>query len=177
MITSLPGCLAMKPGSAALPFLGIVPAVVDNNGIEIEGPAQGHLVFKKPWPGMARTIDGNHHLFEMTYFHKFLKYYWTGDGVRRDADGYYWITGRNDDNLNVSGHLLSSVEIETAIVEHRAVAEAAVVSIPHPVKGESLHVFVVLNNGHQLTLELEQSIKLRGIYIQIKTVRKPIPKN
>ena len=162
MITSLPGCIGMKPGSAALPFFGIVPAVLDNNGIEKEGSAQGHLVFKKPWPGIARTINGNHTLFEMTYFDMFRKYYWTGDGVRRDSDGYYWITGRNDDNLNVSGHLLSTLEIETSILEHNTVAEAAVVSAPHSVKGESLHVFVVLNNEYQLTPELEQSIKLKG---------------
>ena len=163
MITTLPGCIPMKPGSAGLPFFSIVPAVLDNNGIEIKGQAEGNLVFKRPWPGIARTIDGNHPMFEINYFQKFRKYYWTGDGVQRDADGYYWITGRNDDTLNVSGHLLSTVEIETAIIEHTAVAEAAVVSGPHPLKGESLHVFVVLNNGYHLTPELELSIKLRGI--------------
>ena len=162
MITSLPGCTPMKPGSAVLPFFGVIPAVLDNNGREVEGPTEGHLVFKKPWPGLARTIDGKHDLFEMTYFHKFKGYYMTGDGVRRDPDGYYWVTGRSDDTLNVSGHLLSTVEVETAIVEHRAVAEAAAVSAPHPIKGEALYMFVVLNNEYQMCNALEFDIKQRG---------------
>ena len=162
MITSLPGCTPMKPGSATLPFFGVIPAVLDPNGRELEGECEGQLVFSKPWPGIARTIDGKHEWFEMTYFHKFRGYYWTGDGVRRDSDGYYWITGRSDDTLNVSGHLLSTAEIETAIVEHRAVAEAAAVSAPHSVKGEVLYVFVVLNNEFQFSNDLEMDIKLRG---------------
>ncbi|CAG2170885.1 unnamed protein product [Oppiella nova] len=162
MITCLPGATPMKPGSATLPFFGVIPAILDSEGKELKGAATGQLVFKKPWPGIARTIDGKHEWYQMTYFHKFKGYYWTGDGVQRDSDGYYWMTGRNDDTLNVSGHLLSTVEVETAIVEHRAVAEAAAVSAPHAIKGESIHVFVVLNNGYELTAELEMDIKRRA---------------
>ncbi|CAG2121003.1 unnamed protein product, partial [Medioppia subpectinata] len=152
MISSIPGATPMKPGSATLPFFGVIPAILDSEGRELEGPAVGQLVFKKPWPGIARTIDGKHD----------RGYYCTGDGVQRDADGYYWLTGRNDDTLNVSGHLLSTVEVETAVVEHRAIAEAAAVSAPHAIKGECIHVFVVLINGFKLTAELEIDIKRRA---------------
>ncbi|CAG2117000.1 unnamed protein product, partial [Medioppia subpectinata] len=161
MLTCLPGATPIKPGSVALPFFGVIPAILDSEGRELEGPAVGQLVMKKPWPGIARTIDGKHQLYEMTYFQKFRGYYCTGDGVQRDADGYYWMTGRNDDTLNVSGHLLSTVEVETAVVEHRAVAEAAAVSAPHPIKGQCIHVFVVLNNGFEMTADLEMDIKRR----------------
>ncbi|CAG2110032.1 unnamed protein product [Medioppia subpectinata] len=162
MITSLPGATPMKPGSVSLPFFGVVPAILDSDGRELEGEATGQLVFKTAWPGIARTIDGQHDRYESTYFHKYRGYYWTGDGARRDTDGHYWLNGRNDDNLNVSGHLLSTVEVETAVGEHRAVAEAAAVSAPHPIKGDCIHVFVVLNNGFQLTPELIKDIKRRA---------------
>ena len=162
MITSFPCCTPMKPGSAVLPFFGVNPAVVDSDGTEIEGEAEGQLVFKQPWPGIARTIDGRHEFFEQTYFDKFKGKYWTGDGVRRDADGYYWVTGRTDDTLNVSGHLLSTAEVETAVVEHRAVAETAAVSAPHPIKGQVLCVFVVLNNDFDMSDDLKADIKQRG---------------
>ncbi|CAG2165558.1 unnamed protein product [Oppiella nova] len=162
MITPLPGCTPMKPGSATFPFFGVVPAIVNNEGKELEGPAVGQLVFKRPWPSIARTVDGNHERFEMTYFHKFRGYFCTGDGVRRDKDGYYWITGRTDDMLNVSGHLLSTAEVESAIVGHKAIAEAAAVSTPHPIKGECLYCFIVLKNGFEFNKELERDLKKRA---------------
>lgn len=190
MITPLPGCTPMKPGSATFPFFGVVPAIVNNEGKELEGPAVGQLVFKRPWPSIARTVDGNHERFEMTYFHKFRGYFCTGDGitsennclhyysqqllsisgVRRDKDGYYWITGRTDDMLNVSGHLLSTAEVESAIVGHRAIAEAAAVSTPHPIKGECLYCFIVLKNGFEFSKELERDIKKRGNCLSIITL-------
>uniref|UniRef100_A0A672RAJ4 acetate--CoA ligase n=1 Tax=Sinocyclocheilus grahami TaxID=75366 RepID=A0A672RAJ4_SINGR len=123
------------------------------------GPSEGYLVFKQPWPGVMRTVYGNHERFETTYFKKFPGFYVTGDGCRRDKDGYYWITGRIDDMLNVSGHLLSTAEVESALVEHEAVAEAAVVGRPHPVKGESLYCFVTLNDGINYNQKLEGELK------------------
>ncbi|KAI5216077.1 Acetyl-Coenzyme A Synthetase, Cytoplasmic [Manis pentadactyla] len=163
MLTPLPGATPMKPGSATLPFFGVAPAILNESGEELEGEAEGYLVFKQPWPGIMRTVYGNHERFETTYFKKFPGYYVTGDGCRRDQDGYYWITGRIDDMLNVSGHLLSTAEVESALVEHEAVAEAAVVSHPHPVKGECLYCFVTLRNGYTfspiLTEELKKQIR------------------
>ncbi|KAM4571326.1 acetyl-coenzyme A synthetase, cytoplasmic isoform 1-T1 [Fundulus diaphanus] len=157
VLTPLPAATPMKPGSATFPFFGVVPAILNDSGEELEGPSEGYLVFKQPWPGVMRTVYGNHERFETTYFRKFPGYYVTGDGCRRDEDGYYWITGRIDDMLNVSGHLLSTAEVESALVEHKAVAEAAVVSRPHPVKGESLYCFVTLSDGaaYDATLEAE----------------------
>ncbi|KAH9424896.1 Acetyl-coenzyme A synthetase, cytoplasmic [Dermatophagoides pteronyssinus] len=162
MLTPLPGCTPTKPGSATLPFFSIAPAIVDFNGKEIEGPGNGILVIKKPWPSIARTVVGNHERYEMTYFHKFKGYFSTGDGCYRDQDGYYWITGRADDMLNVSGHLLSTAQVESAIVEHKAIAEAAAVSSPHPIKGECIYCFVVLHNDYEFTPELEKDIKDRA---------------
>ncbi|KAI4575753.1 hypothetical protein MJG53_011956 [Ovis ammon polii x Ovis aries] len=145
------------------PFFGVAPAILNESGEELEGEAEGYLVFKQPWPGIMRTVYGNHERFETTYFKKFPGYYVTGDGCRRDKDGYYWITGRIDDMLNVSGHLLSTAEVESALVEHKAVAEAAVVGHPHPVKGECLYCFVTLCDGHifspALTEELKKQIR------------------
>uniref|UniRef100_A0A670JWZ7 Propionate--CoA ligase n=1 Tax=Podarcis muralis TaxID=64176 RepID=A0A670JWZ7_PODMU len=142
-----------------LPFFGVVPAVLDESGEELEGEAEGYLVFKQPWPGIMRTVYKNHQRFETTYFKKFPGYYVTGDGCKRDKDGYYWITGRIDDMLNVSGHLLSTAEVESALVEHLAVSEAAVVSHPHPVKGECLYCFVTLKDGHDFTKNLVDELK------------------
>ncbi|XP_037833009.1 acetyl-coenzyme A synthetase, cytoplasmic isoform X1 [Kryptolebias marmoratus] len=159
VLTPLPAATPMKPGSATFPFFGVVPAILNESGEELEGPSEGYLVFKQPWPGMMRTVYGNHQRFETTYFKKFPGYYVTGDGCRRDKDGYYWITGRIDDMLNVSGHLLSTAEVESALVEHKAVAEAAVVSRPHPVKGESLYCFVTLNDGVSYNQTLEAELK------------------
>ncbi|XP_072097969.1 acetyl-coenzyme A synthetase, cytoplasmic isoform X2 [Mobula birostris] len=159
MITPLPAAIPQKPGSATFPFFGVVPAILNESGEELEGEAEGYLVFKKPWPSIMRTIYGNHERFETTYFKKFPGYFVTGDGCRRDRDGYYWITGRIDDMVNVSGHLLSTAEVESALIEHAAVAEAAVVSHPHPVKGESLYCFVTLKDGHEFTNTLVTELK------------------
>ncbi|XP_066558399.1 acetyl-coenzyme A synthetase, cytoplasmic isoform X2 [Amia ocellicauda] len=159
VLTPLPAATPMKPGSATFPFFGVVPAILNESGEELEGPSEGYLVFKQPWPGVMRTVYGNHQRFETTYFKKFPGYYVTGDGCRRDKDGYYWITGRIDDMLNVSGHLLSTAEVESALVEHAAVAEAAVVSHPHPVKGECLYCFVTLKDGYEYNKGLEAELK------------------
>ncbi|KAI1288457.1 Acetyl-coenzyme A synthetase, cytoplasmic [Halotydeus destructor] len=159
MITSLPGCTPMKPGSATYPFFGVVPAVVNEEGKELQGACEGHLVFKRPWPAIVRTVDGNHKRFEVTYFHEYPGYYCSGDGVRRDKDGYYWITGRTDDLLNVSGHLLSTSEVEAALVEHKAVAETAAVSTAHPIKGECIYCYCVLKDGYEYSKELELELK------------------
>ncbi|XP_040007720.1 acetyl-coenzyme A synthetase, cytoplasmic [Xiphias gladius] len=163
VLTPLPAATPTKPGSATFPFFGVVPAILNESGEELEGPSEGYLVFKQPWPGLMRTVYGNHQRFETVYFKKFPGYYVTGDGCRRDKDGYYWITGRIDDMLNVSGHLLSTAEVESALVEHEAVAEAAVVGKPHPVKGESLYCFVTLNDGvtYSRTLEAELRKQVR----------------
>uniref|UniRef100_A0A8C5FYI8 acetate--CoA ligase n=1 Tax=Gouania willdenowi TaxID=441366 RepID=A0A8C5FYI8_GOUWI len=147
---------ALKP---TFPFFGVVPAILNESGEELEGPSEGYLVFKQPWPGVMRSVYGNHSRFESTYFKKFPGYYVTADGCRRDKDGYYWITGRIDDMLNVSGHLLSTAEIESALVEHAAVVEAAVVGRPHPVKGESLYCFVTLTEGATLSGPLEAELR------------------
>ncbi|XP_077423831.1 acetyl-coenzyme A synthetase, cytoplasmic isoform X2 [Vanacampus margaritifer] len=159
VMTPLPAATPMKPGSATFPFFGVVPAILNESGEELEGSSEGYLVFKQPWPGVMRTVFGNHARFESTYFKKFPGYYVTGDGCRRDKDGYYWITGRIDDMLNVSGHLLSTAEVESALVGHEAVAEAAVVGRPHPVKGESLYCFVTLRDGVTLNRMLEAQLK------------------
>jgi acetyl-CoA synthetase len=142
MLTPLPGATALKPGSATLPFFGVQPAIIDSEGQEIEGPGEGLLMIKQSWPSQIRTVFNDHQRCIDTYFSAFPGYYFTGDGARRDADGYYWITGRVDDVLNVSGHRLGTAEIESALVLHDAIAEAAVVGAPHPVKGQSIFCFV-----------------------------------
>jgi acetyl-CoA synthetase len=146
LITPLPGVTPTKPGSATLPFFGVKPIVVDpNDGRLLEGNGvSGALCLATPWPGQARTVWGDHQRFKSTYFSHFKGYYFTGDGCRRDEDGYYWITGRIDDVLNVSGHRLGTAEVESALVAHEAVAEAAVVGFPHPIKGQALYAYVVL---------------------------------
>jgi len=147
LITPLPGATALKPGSATLPFFGIQPGIVDNDGHLLEGEAEGNLVLTHSWPGQARTVYGDHERFIDTYFKKFPGYYFAGDGAHREADGYYWITGRVDDVINVSGHRLGTAEIESALVLHHDVAEAAVVGYPHPIKGQGIYAFVTLNVG------------------------------
>lgn len=159
VLTPLPGATPAKPGSATFPFFGVEPTILDEQGKEIEGEAEGYLVFKKPWPSMMRTVYGNHVRFETTYFKKFPGYYCTGDGARRDKDGYFWVTGRMDDMLNVSGHLLSTAEVESALVEHKSVSESAVVAHPHPVKGECLYCFVVLKEGFEFNDQLVADLK------------------
>ena len=145
LITPLPGATPTKPGSATLPFFGVKPLIVDHEGKPLEGNGvSGALCLNSAWPGQARTIHGDHHRFKETYFTQYPGYYFTGDGARRDEDGYYWITGRIDDVINVSGHRLGTAEIESALVAHEAVAEAAVVGYPHEVKGTAIYAYVVL---------------------------------
>ncbi|RXN25161.1 acetyl-coenzyme A cytoplasmic-like protein [Labeo rohita] len=159
VLTPLPAATPLKPGSATCPFFGVQPAVLNEHGEELEGEAEGYLVFRKPWPGIMRGVYGNQERFESTYFRKFPGYYVTGDGCRRDKDGYYWITGRIDDMLNVSGHLLSTAEVEAALAEHPSVAEAAVVSRPHAVKGECLYCFVTLKDHKEFNRTLMDELK------------------
>ena len=149
LITPLPGATALKPGSATRPFFGVQPALVDDKGAFLEGASQGNLVILDSWPGLARTIYGDHARFEQTYFSTYKNMYFTGDGCRRDADGYYWITGRVDDVINVSGHRMGTAEVESALVSHAKVAEAAVVGYPHDVKGQGIYCYVTLNAGEK----------------------------
>ena len=150
MISPLPGAIPAKPGSATLPFFGIVPVLLSTEGVEIEGnDVSGLLAIKNSWPGMARTIQGDHERFFQTYLEKYRGYYLTGDGGRRDKDGYYWITGRVDDILNVSGYRIGSAEIESALVTHPFCSEAAVVGFPHEIKGEGILAYVILKDGNE----------------------------
>ncbi len=158
LITPLPGVTPLKPGSATLPFFGVQPEVLDSNGKVMSGEASGLLTISKPWPGQARTIYGDHQRFVDTYFKPFPGYYFSGDGVRRDKDGYYWITGRVDDVINVSGHRLGTAEVESALVLHEKVAEAAVVGYPHDIKGQGIYAYVTLNEGVMPTDELRQEL-------------------
>ncbi|WP_419241204.1 acetate--CoA ligase [Cardinium endosymbiont of Nabis limbatus] len=159
IICPLPGATPLKPGAATLPFWGIVPTIVNDNGVEIIGEGQGHLVVKNPWPGIARTLDGSHERFTSTYFAPYNGYYYTGDRAKRDADGYFWIIGRTDDMLNSSGYLISTAEIESALMQHPSVAEAAAVSAPHATKGESIHCFIVLKHKWSYNHIIESEIK------------------
>ncbi|HVF35820.1 MAG TPA: AMP-binding protein, partial [Candidatus Saccharimonadia bacterium] len=147
LIAPLPGAVDAKPGSATLPFFGVRPAIVDQDGRVLEGACEGNLVLLDSWPGQMRTVYGDHARFVDTYFRTFPGMYFTGDGARRDEDGYYWITGRVDDVLNVSGHRLGTAEIESALVSHPSVAEAAVVGYPHEIKGQSVYAYVTLKSG------------------------------
>ena len=156
LITPLPGATATKPGSATFPFFGAQPVILDDEGSEIEGnPAAGNLAMKAPWPSMMRTLYGDHKRFYETYFAMFKGYYFTGDGAMRDEDGYYWITGRVDDVLNVSGHRLGTAEIESALVKHDKVAEAAVVGYPHEITGQGIYAYVTLMAGEEGSDELK----------------------
>ena len=159
MITPMPGSVATKPGSATLPFFGVQPALVDNEGQIVEGAAEGNLVIIDSWPGQARSIWGNHERFEETYFSTFKNFYFTGDGARRDEDGYYWITGRVDDVLNVSGHRMGTAEIESSLVAHEATSEAAVVGYPHEIKGQGIYCYVTLKDGYPATDELMKELR------------------
>ncbi|MDX1706789.1 acetate--CoA ligase [Pseudidiomarina sp.] len=159
MITPLPGATDLKPGSATHPFFGVQPALVDADGNELEGKAEGNLVIKASWPGQARTLWGDHERFEQTYFSTYKNMYFTGDGARRDEDGYYWITGRVDDVLNVSGHRLGTAEIESVLVEHPAISEAAVVGYPHDVKGQGIYVYVSAMSGTEVTEDLTKEVR------------------
>ncbi|MCL2893159.1 acetate--CoA ligase [Brenneria tiliae] len=159
MITPLPGAIETKPGSATYPFFGVQPALVDNLGNPQEGASEGNLVITDSWPGQARTLFGDHDRFEQTYFSTFKGMYFSGDGARRDEDGYYWITGRVDDVLNVSGHRLGTAEIESALVAHPKIAEAAVVGIPHSLKGQAIYAYITLNHGEEPTGELHTDVR------------------
>jgi acetyl-CoA synthetase len=147
LITPLPGATPLKPGSATRPFFGILPQLVDGAGKILEGETSGNLVISFPWPGQMRTVYGDHQRFFDTYFKQYPGHYFTGDGARRDKDGYWWITGRVDDVIKVSGHRIGTAEVESALVLHDKVAEAAVVGFPHPIKGEGIYAFVTTMAG------------------------------
>jgi acetyl-CoA synthetase len=158
MITPLPGATKLKPGSATRPFFGVVPQVVDSEGKVLEGAAEGNLVIADSWPGQMRTVYGDHERFVQTYFATYPGKYFTGDGCRRDADGYYWITGRVDDVINVSGHRMGTAEVESALVAHPKVSEAAVVGYPHDIKGQGIYAYVTLMTGETASEELRKEL-------------------
>jgi acetyl-CoA synthetase len=158
LITPLPGATATKPGSATRPFFGVQPAIINQEGQFLEGPAEGYLVIKDAWPGMLRTVYGDHERFKQTYFSQYKGLYFTGDGARRDEDGYYWITGRVDDVINVSGHRMGTAEVESALVAHPAVAEAAVVGFPHDIKGQGIYAYVTLKADKEPSEELRKEL-------------------
>ena len=158
LITPLIGAIAQKPGSATLPLPGVTPLIVDAEGRELTGAAEGNLCLAKPWPGIMRTIYGDHDRFIQTYFSTYPGRYFTGDGARRDADGYYWITGRVDDVINVSGHRMGTAEVESALVSHTKVAEAAVVGFPHDIKGQGIYAYVTLKLGAEPTEALRREL-------------------
>ena len=171
LISPLPGATSLKPGSATFPFFGVEPVVLDpEKGTPLEGDGvSGVLAMKAPWPGQMRTLYGDHKRFEETYFQQYKGYYFTGDGCRRDEDGYYWITGRVDDVINVSGHRMGTAEVESALVLHSQVAEAAVVGFPHEVKGQGIYAYVTLNTGEEYTDGLKDELKK-----QVRSVIGPI---
>ncbi|GJM03651.1 MAG: acetyl-coenzyme A synthetase [Rhodomicrobium sp.] len=158
LITPLPGATALKPGSATRPFFGVKPALVDNDGNFLEGATEGNLIITDSWPGQMRTVYGDHDRFVQTYFATYKGQYFTGDGARRDEDGYYWITGRVDDVINVSGHRMGTAEVESALVAHEKVSEAAVVGYPHDVKGQGIYAYVTLMEGEAPSDELKKEL-------------------
>lgn len=172
MITPLPGATALKPGSATRPFFGVRPVLLDEQGQEIEGPASGNLAISGSWPGQIRTVFGDHQRCFDTYYSTYPGYYFTGDGARRDEDGYYWITGRVDDVLNVSGHRMGTAEIESALVEHDLVAEAAVVGYPHDIKGQGIYAFVTLMHDTPGSDELRDELNAL-VRSEIGAIAKP----
>jgi acetyl-CoA synthetase len=158
LITPLPGATDLKPGSATRPFFGVQPVLVDNDGNLLEGANEGNLLIADSWPGQMRTVFGDHERFIQTYFTTFKGYYTTGDGARRDADGYWWITGRVDDVINVSGHRMGTAEVESALVSHPAVAEAAVVGYPHEIKGQGIFCYVTLKSDIEPSEDLRKEL-------------------
>jgi acetyl-CoA synthetase len=158
LISALPGAIPLKPGSATLPFFGVQPMLVDADGQELKGAASGNLCLSDAWPGMMRTVFRDHDRFIQTYFSTYPGKYFTGDGCRRDEDGYYWITGRVDDVINVSGHRMGTAEVESALVAHAKVAEAAVVGFPHDIKGQGIYAYVTLNADEMPTEELRREL-------------------
>ena len=164
MITPLPGATPTKPGSATFPFFGVEPVILDDKGNKLEGNGiSGLLAINKPWPSIARTIYGDHERYMQTYLSPFKGYYFTGDGCRRDEDGYYWITGRVDDVINVSGHRMGTAEVESALVQHPACAEAAVVGFPHEIKGQGIFAYVIIKSdieeSDDLVKRLRQTVR------------------
>ncbi|MBT5658518.1 MAG: AMP-binding protein, partial [Rhodospirillaceae bacterium] len=166
LITPLPGATPLKPGSATRPFFGVRPVIVDNDGKKLDGACEGNLCMADAWPGMMRSLYQNHERFIQTYFSTYKGMYFTGDGCRRDEDGYYWITGRVDDVINVSGHRMGTAEVESALVAHHKVAEAAVVGFPHDIKGQGIYAYVTLMAGDEPSEELRAEL--------VKWVRKEI---
>jgi acetyl-CoA synthetase len=158
LITPLPGAFPIKPGAATLPFPGILPAVLRENGSEADVNEGGYLVIKRPWPGLMRGVYGDPKRFKDTYFRRFPGVYNTGDGARMDEDGYYWLMGRIDDVINVSGHRIGTAEVESALVSHKTVAEAAVVGMPHEIKGQGIYAFVTLKAGVEKRDELKKEL-------------------
>ena len=172
MIVPLPGTTPMKPGSAALPFYGIEPALVDADGQELSGATEGNLIIKNSWPGQMRTVYGDHQRFVETYFSAYPGTYFTGDGCRRDEDGFYWITGRVDDVINVSGHRMGTAEVESALVSHPAVAEAAVVGYPHDIKGQGIYAYVTTIPGSADDADLRQ-VLVKHVRAEIGPIASP----
>ncbi|MGK7295309.1 MAG: AMP-binding enzyme, partial [Candidatus Wenzhouxiangella sp. M2_3B_020] len=158
LISPLPGATELKPGSATKPLPGVKPALLGTEGETLEGATEGNLVITDSWPGQMRTVYGDHKRFGETYFSAYPGYYFTGDGARRDEDGFYWITGRVDDVINVSGHRLGTAEVESALVAHEAVAEAAVVGFPHDIKGQGVYAYVTLMEGREGDEELAKEL-------------------
>ncbi|WFE90220.1 acetate--CoA ligase [Roseibium porphyridii] len=172
LITPLPGATDLKPGSATRPFFGVQPAVVDAEGKFLEGATEGNLVIKDSWPGQMRTVYGDHDRFVQTYFATYKGLYFTGDGCRRDEDGYYWITGRVDDVINVSGHRMGTAEVESALVAHPMVSEAAVVGYPHDIKGQGIYAYVTLMEGEEPTDELKKEL-VKHVRAEIGPIASP----
>ena len=172
LISPLPGVTPTKPGSATLPFFGVQPVLLDSEGKEVEGEGEGNLCIKFPWPSIMRTVFNDDQRFFQTYFSAFKGYYFTGDGCKRDADGYYWITGRVDDVINVSGHRLGTAEVESALVLHEKVAEAAVVGYPHEIKGQGIYAYVTLNAGIEPGVNLKEEL-IALVAKEISAIAKP----
>lgn len=172
MIAPIPGAFDLKPGSATLPFFGVIPGLVDNDGKDLEGATSGNLVIKRSWPSQIRSVYGDHQRCIDTYFSTYKGYYFTGDGARRDEDGYWWITGRVDDVLNVSGHRMGTAEVESALVLHDSVAEAAVVGYPHDIKGQGIYAYVTPMKGVEMTDELKKEL-VQHVAKEIGAIAKP----
>ena len=172
MIVPLPGATAVKPGSATLPFFGVKPVLLDDEGNILEGAAAGNLAIPCSWPGQMRGVYNNPDRFYSAYFEMYPGYYFTGDGCRRDEDGYYWITGRVDDVINVSGHRMGTAEVESALVLHEAVAESAVVGYPHDIKGQGIYAYVTLMTGVDYTEELKGEL-VKHVRTEIGPVASP----
>ena len=172
MIVPLPGTTDMKPGAGSHPFFGVKPELVDAEGNILQGEAEGNLIITDSWPGQMRTVYGDHQRFVDTYFSAYPGNYFTGDGCRRDADGFYWITGRVDDVINVSGHRMGTAEVESALVSHHAVAEAAVVGYPHDIKGQGIYAYVTTVAGVEMDDELKKDL-IKHVRYEIGPIASP----